>query len=113
MVSASPCSPHHGWMTGQCFFPVQFPSSKIPRDTQRVSQEGEKALKNEQKRQKSGYLRENSLFADVGRSGSKGSHLVQSHLAGIRKCVTEPPLKNRPRRHIPCWAQCCSRPEHE
>src|SRR5438132_525922 len=32
-----------------------------PRDTQRVSQEGEKALKNEQKRQKSGYLRENSL----------------------------------------------------
>jgi len=34
---------------------------KDPRDTQRVSQEGEKALKNEQKRQKSGYLRENSL----------------------------------------------------
>src|SRR6266446_2756881 len=33
----------------------------FPRDTQRVSQEGEKALKNEQKRQKSGYLRENSL----------------------------------------------------
>ena len=23
------------------------------------------------------------------------------------------PLKNRPRRHIPYWAQCCSRHEHE
>src|SRR5713101_2598879 len=39
---------------------------------------GEKALKNEHKRQKCGYLRENSLFADVGRSGSKGSHMGQS-----------------------------------
>jgi len=39
--------------------------------------------------------------------------MVQSHPAGIRKCVTESPLKNRPRRHIPCWAQCCSRHEHE
>ena len=51
--------------------------------------------------------------ADFGRSGSKGPHMVQSHPAGIRKCVTESPLKNRPRRHIPCWAQCCSRHEHE
>src|SRR5437588_7370861 len=74
---------------------------------------GGKALKNEQKRQKCGYLRATSLFADVGRSGSKGSHMGQSHLAGIRKCVRDPPLKNRPRRHIPCWVQCCSRHEHE
>src|SRR6266496_6642081 len=49
-----------------------------PRDTQRVSQEREKALKNEQKRQKCGYLRENPLFADFGRSGSKGSHMPTS-----------------------------------
>jgi hypothetical protein len=43
---------------------------------------GEKALKNEQKRQKCGYPRETSLFADVGRSGSKGSHMGQSHPVG-------------------------------
>ena len=43
---------------------------------------GEKALKNEQKQQKCGYLRENSLFADVGRSGSKGSPMGQSHPVG-------------------------------
>ena len=30
-----------------------------------------------------------SLFADFGRSGSKGSHMVQSHLAGRRKCVRD------------------------
>jgi len=47
---------------------------------------GEKTLKNEQKRQKSGYLRENSLFADGGRSGSKGSHLGQSHPVGKEVC---------------------------
>ncbi len=84
-----------------------------PRDTQRVSEKGENALKNWQRRQKCGYLRENSLFADVGRGGSKGSPMVQSHPTGRRKGVTESPLKNRPRRHIPCWAQCCSRHEHE
>src|SRR5260370_39362686 len=50
--------------------------------------------------------------ADVGRSGSKQSHMVQSSPAGIRKGVTESPLKNRPHRHIPCWAPCCSRHEH-
>ena len=54
-----------------------------------------------------------SLFADFGRSGSKGSHMGQSHPAGRRRCVRESPLKNRPRRHIPCWAPCCSRHEHE
>src|SRR5439155_16080084 len=52
---------------------------------------GEKTLKNEQKRQKSGYLRENSLFADGGRSGSKGSHLGQSHPVG-QGSVLEKPL---------------------
>ena len=52
---------------------------------------GEKILKNEQKRQKSGYLRENSLFADDGRSGSKGSHQGQSHPVG-QGSVLEKPL---------------------
>jgi hypothetical protein len=33
--------------------------SSIPRDTQRVSEEGEKALKNWQRRQKCVFLREN------------------------------------------------------
>src|SRR5260370_713018 len=88
-------------------------SLAFPRDTQRVSEKGENALKNWQRRQKCGYLRENSLFADVGRGGSKGSHMVQSHPTGRRKGVRESPLKSRPRRHIPCWAPCCSRHEHE
>ena len=45
---------------------------KGPRDTQRVSQRGEKALKNEQKRRKSGYLRENSLAGRCWKEWKQG-----------------------------------------
>src|SRR5258707_1889668 len=60
------------------------------------------------------WLPERKLYlCRFGRGGSKGSPMVQSHSAGRRKGVRESPLKNRPRRHIPCWAQCCSRHDHE
>src|SRR6266436_1583333 len=52
------------------------------------------------------WLPERKLYlCRFGRGGSKGSPMVQSHSAGRRKGVRESPLKNRPRRHIPCWAQ--------